>query len=61
MLATSTAARLRQAAKPLRLISTLEDHDDVQHMYANMDIADDMLAASARSDPGCRSGSVRPG
>ncbi len=35
-----------EAAKAvLRLVDALEDHDDVQHVYANMDIADDVLAA----------------
>jgi YebC/PmpR family DNA-binding regulatory protein len=29
----------------LRLFDALEDHDDVQHVYANMDIPDDVLAA----------------
>ena len=29
----------------LRLVDALEDHDDVQHVYANMDISDDVLAA----------------
>ncbi|HPU38885.1 MAG TPA: YebC/PmpR family DNA-binding transcriptional regulator [Microthrixaceae bacterium] len=35
-----------EAAKAvLRLVDALEDHDDVQHVYANMDISDDVLAA----------------
>ncbi len=35
-----------EAAKAvLRLVDALEDHDDVQHVYANMDIPDDVLAA----------------
>ncbi len=29
----------------LRLIDALDDHDDVQDVYANMDISDDVLAA----------------
>ena len=37
-----------EAAKAvLRLVDALEDHDDVQHVYANMDISDDVLAAIA--------------
>ncbi|MBL7684641.1 MAG: YebC/PmpR family DNA-binding transcriptional regulator [Deltaproteobacteria bacterium] len=31
------------AAKMLRLMEALEDHDDVQHVYANFDIADDIM------------------
>jgi YebC/PmpR family DNA-binding regulatory protein len=33
------------AKKVLRLIDALDDHDDVQNVYANFDIADDVLAA----------------
>ena len=32
------------ARKVLRLIEALEDHDDVQNLYANFDIADEILA-----------------
>ena len=31
------------AKKVLRLIDALEDHDDVQDVYANFDIPDDIL------------------
>jgi transcriptional/translational regulatory protein YebC/TACO1 len=27
----------------MRLMEMLEDHDDVQHVYANFDIPDDIL------------------
>jgi YebC/PmpR family DNA-binding regulatory protein len=33
-----------QAEKMLKLMETLEDHDDVQHVYANFDISDEDLA-----------------
>jgi YebC/PmpR family DNA-binding regulatory protein len=33
------------AKRVLRLIDALDDHDDVQNVYANFDIADDVLAA----------------
>ena len=33
------------AKKVLRLIDALDEHDDVQNVYANFDIADDVLAA----------------
>ncbi len=29
----------------LRLIDDLEDHDDVQHVYANYEIPDEQMAA----------------
>ena len=47
MLPTSTVELdSAEAAKAvLRLVDALEDHDDVQHVYANMDIPDDVLAA----------------
>ncbi|NLF30388.1 MAG: YebC/PmpR family DNA-binding transcriptional regulator [Planctomycetes bacterium] len=32
------------AQKVLRLLENLEEHDDVQHVYANFDIADDVMA-----------------
>jgi YebC/PmpR family DNA-binding regulatory protein len=34
------------ARKVLRLVDLLEDHDDVQNVYANFDIPDDILAAA---------------
>ena len=33
----------KEAQQVLRLMETLEDHDDVQHVYANFDIPDDVL------------------
>ena len=33
------------AKKVLRLIDALEDHDDVQDVYANFDIPDEIMAA----------------
>ena len=47
MLPTSTVELdAAEAAKAvLRLIDALDDHDDVQDVYANMDISDDVLAA----------------
>jgi transcriptional/translational regulatory protein YebC/TACO1 len=33
------------AKKVLRLIDALEDHDDVQNVYANFDIPDEILQA----------------
>jgi YebC/PmpR family DNA-binding regulatory protein len=37
----------KQAQSLLSLIEALEDHDDVQHAYANFDIADEELARRA--------------
>jgi YebC/PmpR family DNA-binding regulatory protein len=34
---------VESAKKVLRLIDTLDDHDDVQNVYANFDISDDLL------------------
>jgi transcriptional/translational regulatory protein YebC/TACO1 len=31
------------AAKVLDLLNELEDHDDVQHVYANFDIPDEII------------------
>jgi YebC/PmpR family DNA-binding regulatory protein len=46
MLPTSTVAlESAEAAKPvLRLIDALDDHDDVQDVFANFDIPDEVLA-----------------
>jgi YebC/PmpR family DNA-binding regulatory protein len=33
----------KEAQQVLRLMETLEDHDDVQHVYANFDIPDEVL------------------
>ena len=47
MLPTSTVGldSVDAARGVLRLIDALDDHDDVQDVYANMDIPDDVLAA----------------
>ena len=36
---------VESAKAVLRLVDALEDHDDIQHVYANMDIGDDVLSA----------------
>ena len=36
-----------QAQQMLRMVETLEDHDDVQHVYANFDIDEKEIAAMA--------------
>jgi YebC/PmpR family DNA-binding regulatory protein len=36
----------KEASQVLRLMDGLEDHDDVQHVYANFDIPDDVLQAA---------------
>ena len=42
---TAVAARPAEAAKSvLRVIDALEDHDDVQDVYANFDIPDEIMA-----------------
>lgn len=38
------------AEKVLRLVDALEDEDDVQNVYANFDIADDVLESISASD-----------
>jgi YebC/PmpR family DNA-binding regulatory protein len=45
MLPTSSVAidSVESAKKVLRLIDTLDDHDDVQNVYANFDISDELL------------------
>ena len=47
MLPTSTVEldSVEAAKGVLRLIDALDDHDDVQDVYANMDIPDDVLAS----------------
>jgi transcriptional/translational regulatory protein YebC/TACO1 len=35
-----------QAQQMLRLMETLEDHDDVQHVYANFDIDEKEIQAA---------------
>jgi YebC/PmpR family DNA-binding regulatory protein len=48
MLPTTTIAlsEASSAKSVLRVIDALEEHDDVQNVYANYDIPDDILAAS---------------
>jgi transcriptional/translational regulatory protein YebC/TACO1 len=38
-----------QAQQMLRMVETLEDHDDVQHVYANFDIDEKELQAAVAS------------
>ena len=48
----STTVELDEAAKAksvLRVIDALEEHDDVQNVYANFDIPDDVLAVRLRT------------
>ena len=47
MVPTSTVevASEGEAKKVLRLIEALDDHDDVQNVYANFDIPDEIMAA----------------
>jgi transcriptional/translational regulatory protein YebC/TACO1 len=35
----------KKAMQNMNLISTLEDLDDVQQVYSNLDITDDLMAA----------------
>lgn len=42
---TTVAVEGRDAEKVLSLIDNLEDHDDVQKVYANFDVPDDQVAA----------------
>ena len=49
----STTVELDEASKAksvLRVIDALEEHDDVQNVYANFDIPDDVLAVGVRAD-----------
>ena len=41
---TSVSLSLEDAQNMIKLLETLEDHDDVQQVYSNADIADDILA-----------------
>ena len=34
----------QQAGTMIRLVEALEEHDDVQNVYANFDVSDDVLA-----------------
>jgi transcriptional/translational regulatory protein YebC/TACO1 len=38
------------AKQLLGLIDALEDHDDVQHVYANFDIPDELMDELSESD-----------
>ena len=38
-----------QAQQMLRMVETLEDHDDVQHVYANFDIDEKEIQAAVAS------------
>ena len=38
-----------QAQQMMRMVETLEDHDDVQHVYANFDIDEKELQEAAAS------------
>ena len=42
---TTTAVADADAQKVLKLIDLLEDHDDVQKVWANFDISDEDMAA----------------
>jgi transcriptional/translational regulatory protein YebC/TACO1 len=35
----------KEAEQVLRLMDELEEHDDVQHVYANFDIPEEIMAA----------------
>jgi transcriptional/translational regulatory protein YebC/TACO1 len=39
----------KQAQQMLQLMEELEEHDDVQHVYANFDIPEEVMAAHAGS------------
>jgi YebC/PmpR family DNA-binding regulatory protein len=45
--ANSTSLALEEAEKMVRLLDTLEELDDVQNVYSNADIAEDILAQLA--------------
>jgi transcriptional/translational regulatory protein YebC/TACO1 len=42
--ANSTSLALEEAEKMVRLLDTLEELDDVQNVYSNADISEDILA-----------------
>lgn len=46
---TSVALEGKAAEQMLRLMDLLEDHDDVQNVYANFDISDEILAKLAEA------------
>jgi len=41
---TSVSLSLQDAQNMVKMLEMLEDHDDVQHVYSNADISDDVLA-----------------
>lgn len=41
---TNVAVGEKEAKQVLRLMDSLEDHDDVQHVYSNFDISDEIMA-----------------
>ena len=43
--ASTVAVPDNEAGKLLRLFDDLDDHDDVQHVYANFEVSDDALAS----------------
>jgi len=46
---TTVAVTGEPARQVLRLVELLEDHDDVQHVYANFDVPQEVLAAAEQS------------
>ena len=52
--APSSSTRAARGKSVLRLIDALEDHDDVQNVYANFDIPDAVLEAVAAAEVGGR-------
>jgi transcriptional/translational regulatory protein YebC/TACO1 len=44
---TTIALAGKEADQVLRLVDTLEDHDDVQNVYANFDISEEEMAATS--------------
>jgi transcriptional/translational regulatory protein YebC/TACO1 len=41
---TSVSLTLEDAQNMVKLLEALEDHDDVQQVYSNADISDEILA-----------------
>ena len=48
MINTTTTVNVegKDATQVLRLMDSLEEHDDVQNVYANVEISDEALAAA---------------
>jgi len=44
----------KKAEQILRLVEVLEDHDDVQKVYANFDIPDEIIERVSQTDEGAR-------